>query len=46
VKRQQERDVAILLPTIRELTERQYQLFFLFQTTIARHTRRVRPVER
>lgn len=38
VKRQQERDVAILLPTIRELTERQYQLFFLFQTTIARHT--------
>src|SRR5688572_21502080 len=38
VKRQQERDVTILLPTIRELTERQYQLFFLFQTTIARHT--------
>jgi hypothetical protein len=38
VKRQQERDVAILLPTIRELTERQYQLFFLFQTAIARHT--------
>jgi hypothetical protein len=31
-------DVAILLPTIRELTERQYQLFFLFQTAIARHT--------
>ena len=38
VKRQQERDVAILLPTIRELTERQYQLFFFFQTAIARHT--------
>jgi hypothetical protein len=38
VKRQQERDVAMLLPTIRELTERQYQLFFLFQTAIARHT--------
>jgi hypothetical protein len=37
VRRQQERDVAILLPTIRHLTERQYQLFFLFQTTIARH---------
>jgi hypothetical protein len=37
VKRQQERDVALLLPTIRELTERQYQLFFLFQTAIARH---------
>jgi hypothetical protein len=38
VKRQQERDVAVLMPTIRELTERQYQLFFLFQTAIARHT--------
>jgi hypothetical protein len=38
VKRQQERDVALLLPTIRELTERQQQLFFLFQTAIARHT--------
>ncbi|HEY6359755.1 MAG TPA: hypothetical protein VIX63_01560 [Vicinamibacterales bacterium] len=38
VKRQQERDVAMLLPTIRNLTERQYQLFFLFQTLIARHT--------
>jgi hypothetical protein len=38
VKRQQERDVALLLPTIQELTERQQQLFFLFQTAIARHT--------
>jgi hypothetical protein len=38
VKRQQERDVAMLMPTIRELTERQQQLFFLFQTAIARHT--------
>jgi hypothetical protein len=37
VKRQQERDLAVLLPTIRNLTERQYQLFFLFQTAIARH---------
>jgi hypothetical protein len=37
VKRQQERDVAVLLPTLRELTERQHQLFFLFQTAIARH---------
>ena len=37
VKRQQERDVAVLLPTIRSLTERQYQLFFLFQNVIARH---------
>ena len=38
VKRQQERDVAMLLPTIRELTERQHQLFFLIQTAVARHT--------
>ena len=38
VKRQQERDVAVLLPTIRGLTERQHQLFFFFQTAIARHT--------
>ena len=37
VRRQQERDVAVLLPTIRNLTERQYQLFFLFQNVIARH---------
>lgn len=37
VRRQQERDVAILLPTIRHLTERQYQLFFLFHSAIARH---------
>ena len=38
VKRRQERDVAQLLPTIRHLTERQYQLFFLVHTLIARHT--------
>jgi len=38
VKRQQERDVAQLLPTIAHLTERQHQLFFLFHTAIARHT--------
>src|SRR4051812_42259083 len=38
VKRQQEHDVAILLPTIQALTERQYQLFFLFQSAIGRHT--------
>lgn len=37
VRRQQVRDVAVLLPTIQALTERQYQLFFLFQTVIARH---------
>jgi len=38
VRRRQERDVEQLLPTIRHLTERQYQLFFLFHTTIARVT--------
>ncbi|HEY3093035.1 MAG TPA: hypothetical protein VGJ52_08050 [Vicinamibacterales bacterium] len=38
VRRQQERDVAILLPTLEGLTERQHQLFFLFQSLIARHT--------
>jgi hypothetical protein len=38
VKRQQERDVALLFPSIRHLNERQHQLFFLFHTAIARHT--------
>jgi len=37
VRRQQERDVARLLPSIRHLTERQYQLFFLFHSSIAQH---------
>jgi hypothetical protein len=37
VRRQQERDMAVVLPTIRNLTERQYQLFFLFHSVIARH---------
>ena len=37
VRKQQERDVARLVPTIQHLTERQYQLFFVFQTTIARY---------
>ncbi|MBI2828702.1 MAG: hypothetical protein HYX77_05465 [Acidobacteria bacterium] len=37
MRRRQERDVSRLLPTIRHLTERQYQLFFLFHTVIARH---------
>lgn len=36
VRRRQELDVAQLLPTIRHLTERQYQLFFLFHSAIAR----------
>jgi hypothetical protein len=38
VKRQQERDVAALVPSIQHLTERQHQLFFLFHSAIARHT--------
>lgn len=37
VRRQQERDLAALLPTIRDLTERQHQLFFVFQSAIVRH---------
>jgi hypothetical protein len=37
VRRQQEEDVAVLLPAIQHLTERQYQLFFLFHSAIARH---------
>jgi hypothetical protein len=37
VRRQQESDVAVLLPTISHLTERQYQLFFLVHSVIARH---------
>jgi hypothetical protein len=37
VKKQQERDVAVLLPTINHLTERQHQLFFLIHSVIARH---------
>lgn len=37
VRRQQERDIAVLLPTLSELTERQRQLFFVLQSVIARH---------
>lgn len=37
VRRQQDRDVARLLPSIGHLTERQYQLFFLFHSAIAQH---------
>ena len=37
VRRQQERDVAVVLPTLEGLTERQHQLFLLFHGTIARH---------
>jgi hypothetical protein len=38
VRRQQEHDVALLMPALRSLTERQHQLFFLFHSVIARHT--------
>jgi hypothetical protein len=37
VKKQQERDVAMVLPAISQLTERQHQLFFLFHSVVARH---------
>src|SRR3954471_19987464 len=37
VRRQNEADLTLLLPTIQKLTERQHQLFFLFQSVIARH---------
>jgi hypothetical protein len=37
VKKQQERDVAMVFPAISDLTERQYQLFFLFHRVVARH---------
>ena len=36
VLRQQEADVAALLPSMSGLTERQHQLFFLFQSVIAK----------
>jgi hypothetical protein len=36
VRRQQELDVAALLPSMGGLTERQHQLFFLFQSVVAR----------
>jgi len=37
VRRQTDADLSLLLPTIRSLTERQHQLFFLVQTAITRH---------
>lgn len=37
VRRQQERDVSVVVPALQGLTERQHQIFFLFQTAIARH---------
>jgi hypothetical protein len=37
VQRQQQQDIALLMPVMNELTERQYQFFLLFQSVIARH---------
>jgi len=37
VQRQREHDVSLVMPTIRHLTERQHQLFFLLHSVIARH---------
>jgi hypothetical protein len=36
-ERQHQRDVALLLPAMRELTERQSRFFFLFQSILIRH---------
>jgi hypothetical protein len=36
-QRQHERDVALLLPALSELTERQSRFFFLFQSIVVRH---------
>ena len=38
IVRQQERDLAALMPSVQHLNERQYQLFALFNAHIARHT--------
>ena len=37
VQRQQNHDIALLLPVMNDLTERQYQFFLLFQSVVARH---------
>ena len=37
VQKQQQRDFAVLLPLIQDLTERQSRLFFLLHSAIARH---------
>jgi hypothetical protein len=37
VRKQYEADLDVLLPTVQALTERQHQLFFLFQSVITRH---------
>jgi hypothetical protein len=37
VRRQKERDLMTVLPTLRDLSERQHHLFFLLQTLVLRH---------
>ncbi len=37
IRRQQQQDAAALLPTVRHLTERQYQVYFLLAGAIVRH---------
>jgi len=37
VQKQQQRDVALILPVLSRLTERQHQLFFMLQSLIVRH---------
>jgi hypothetical protein len=37
VRRQQAADAALILPALRGLTERQQQLFFVFQSVVTRH---------
>ena len=37
VRKQQDADAALLMPSIQHLTARQYQLFFLLHSVIARH---------
>src|SRR5262245_23093126 len=37
VRRQQERDLSVLMPSIEHLTERNRQLYFLFQTVVLTH---------
>lgn len=37
VRRRQQADAAVILPALRGLTERQQQLFFVFQSAVTRH---------
>lgn len=46
VQRRQERDVSFVLPIVAELTETQYRLLLLFQSTVASHAPRAVPALR